>query len=205
MIKAICVAVALMLPLVPVAAQQKLYRWTDASGQVFYTDKPPPTSARSVEEKKLGDKAGSGPLPYALQRAVRAFPVTLFTADCGDACTSARKFLESRGVPFTEKNARTAEVQAEVKKLTGSEEVEVPMLMVGRSLTRGWEEGQWNAALDAANYPRTSLLPPKPSTSKSQARGAQPPKSPPAGNQDGPAETVPPAKGEGTASSASSK
>jgi len=145
----------------PAHGQQKLYRWVDANGQVQYTDKPPPKEARQVEQKKLGNRAGDGPLPYDLQQAMKLFPVTVFASNCGEPCDKGRKLLETRGVPYTEKDASDPVVQAELRKATGSASVEVPVLMVGRSVTRGWEEGQWNAALDAANYPRSSKLPPK--------------------------------------------
>ncbi|MBI1395565.1 MAG: DUF4124 domain-containing protein [Betaproteobacteria bacterium] len=141
-------------------AQQKLYRWTDADGRVFYTDRVPPGEARNVERKALGDRPGSGSLPYDLQRAMKLFPVTVYASDCGTPCDSARKLLESRGVPYTEKDARDPVVQAEIRGRTGSSSVEVPILIVGQSVTRGWEAGQWNAALDAADYPRASRLPP---------------------------------------------
>ena len=42
----------------------------------------------------------------------------------------------------------------ELKKATGGDEV-VPVLQVGRRALRGFEEGQWNAALDNAGYPKT--------------------------------------------------
>lgn len=140
-------------------AGQQMYRWTGADGRVYYTDKPPPADAKAVERKRLGDPAGTAQLPYALQQATKVFPVTLFTADCGDACDAGLRLLERRGIPHAEKNARDETVQAELKKLTGIDEIDVPVLVVGRTIVRGWQASQWNAALDAANYPRTSQLP----------------------------------------------
>jgi hypothetical protein len=142
-------------------ADQKLYRWTDANGRVFYTDKPPPTDARNVERKRLGDRAGSGPLPYATQMAAKSFPVTLYTSDCGEACDEGRKLLEARGVPYAEKAARDQDVQAELLKLTGGTSVEVPVLVVGRTIVRGWEATQWHSTLDAAGYPKSSPVRPQ--------------------------------------------
>lgn len=143
-------------------AQQKLYRWKDASGRIVYTDQRPPTDAREVEQRQLGDRPGTAGLPYAVQQAMKAFPVTLFTADCGDPCNSARQLLEKRGVPFSEKDARMEEVQAAIKKLGGPKDVEVPILVVGRSLARGWDETRWSAMLDEAGYPRTAWRSSKP-------------------------------------------
>lgn len=166
-------------------AQQKLYRWTDASGRVHYTDAPPPGDARGVEQKKLGMRAGTGPLPYETQLAMRAFPVVLFTADCGKSCTEARALLDKRGVPFAERNAQDAAVQAEILKLTGASTIEVPILMVGKSLTKGWEAGLWDAALDAAGYPKrgpalpaSSAKPRAPAAKAATNRNAEAPSSP---------------------------
>lgn len=163
LVVAICASVA--------EAQQKLYRWTDASGRVHYTDAPPPGDARGVEQKKLGMRAGTGPLPYETQLAMRTFPVVLFTTDCGKSCAEARALLDKRGVPFAERNAQDAAVQAEILKLTGSSTIEVPILMVGKSLTKGWEAGLWDAALDAAGYPKRGASPsPQPRSRKPAAK-----------------------------------
>ena len=40
-----------------------------------------------------------------------------------------------------------------MKKLLATEELDVPVLLVGRTPNRGWQENQWNTALDAAGYP----------------------------------------------------
>lgn len=182
----------LICAVVPAQAQQKLYRWVDANGQVQYTDKPPPNEARQVEQKTLGYKAGDGPLPYDLQQAMKLFPVTVFASNCGEPCDKGRKLLEKRGVPYTEKDASDPVVQAELRKATNAASVEVPVLMVGRSVTRGWEEGQWNAALDAANYPRSSKLPPK--TKARQTAAAPDAKGEKAGDVSAPGNAAPSGK-----------
>lgn len=155
------------------AHAEKLYRWTDANGHVFYTDKPPPGDARNVERKKLGDRAGGGQLPYATQMAAKAFPVTLYTSDCGEACDEGRKLLEERGIPFAEKAARDANVQAELLKLVGGTAVEVPVLVVGRTIVRGWEAVQWHSTLDAAGYPKASQVPRPAAKTKASPTGVQ--------------------------------
>jgi glutaredoxin len=137
-----------------VQAGQKLYRWVDPDGRIHYTDKPPPGTARAVEKKSLGDAPGTTGLPYAVQRAMKAFPVTLYSSDCGQPCTSGRRLLQQRQIPFTDKDARDPAVQAEMKKLLATEELDVPILFVGRTPNRGWQESQWNSALDAAGYPK---------------------------------------------------
>ena len=68
-------------------AQQKIYRWTDQSGRVHITDTPPPPGAKSVRPLKPGGgpaspEAEAAPGSFALQRAIKEFPVTLFTSPC---------------------------------------------------------------------------------------------------------------------------
>lgn len=138
-------------------AQAETYKWVDADGKVHYSDQPPPPSARKSERKQLGDKPGDVPMPYVLQQAMKNFPVTLFVYDCGDGCSRARAFLVKRGVPHTIKDPLAPGMREELKKATGGDAV-VPVLQVGRRVLRGFEEGQWNAVLDDAGYPKTALV-----------------------------------------------
>ena len=151
-----------LLALACTAVHADLYRWVDADGNVHYSDDPPPANIKQLEKKKVnGGKPTDEPLPYALQQAVKNFPVTLYASQCGAGCTGARELLAKRGVPYTEQDATTDAVQAELKKLTGGT-LEVPVLKVGRDVTKGFEAGRWNNALDAAGYPQTALITPGP-------------------------------------------
>ncbi len=151
-----------ILMMVCVGAHADYYRWTDADGTVHYSDQPPPAHVRKVETvKAAGGRPTEAPLPYVLQQAVTNFPVLLFSTQCGDACKRAGELLAKRGIPYTELDAEAPEVQEELKKLTGGP-LEVPVLKVGNDALRGFEEGQWNMALDAAGYPQTPMIPPRP-------------------------------------------
>ncbi len=152
-----CMALVL-LAATSVSARQ-LYRWVDPSGRVFYTDKLPPKDARNIEQKKLGDPPPELPLPYELQRAVKTFPVVLYASDCGPPCDAARQLLDKRGVPHEDRDARDPVIQQEMARFTGGP-VEVPLMLVGRTAVKGFEPGEWNNALDAAGYPKSSILPP---------------------------------------------
>ncbi|HUW49435.1 MAG TPA: glutaredoxin family protein [Sulfuricella sp.] len=165
------------------AQSAPLYRWVDAEGKVHYTDQPPPASARKIEEKQLNvQPPDNDSLPYAIRMAAKNFPVTLYNSGCGEACTSAREHLIKRGIPFSEKDAGTPDVQTELKKLVGS--VEVPVLAVGRIIRlKGYEASAWDAALDEAGYPRSApALKLKPNApAKTEAKGNEP--SPAAGSK----------------------
>jgi hypothetical protein len=179
---------AVLLVADPVAAD-KLYKWTDLGGNAHYTDQPPPADVRTSERRKFGDKPNELPIPYSLQRPIKNFPVTLYNTDCGEACTKASAFLIQRGVPFTEKNPREALVAEELEALTGGK-LEVPVMKLGTQVIRGFEEGAWKTALDAADYPKSPAMPvraatgtPKPAapaTPKPPAPAAVKPGAPPA-------------------------
>lgn len=139
------------------ATAAEMYRWVDKDGKVHYTDSPPPPSAKKVEEKNLGGNSAvtGGDLPYATRTAAQNFPVTLYVTDCGESCTQARQHLAKRGIPYTPKNPANSAADAEaLKKLVGSPQV--PVLVVGRgSPLTGFDAAAWDAALDAAGYPKS--------------------------------------------------
>ena len=151
--RASILALMLMAAANPVLAAE-MYRWVDEHGKVHYTDQPPPPQARSAERKRLGNKPGQGAVSsYALQQAMKNYPVTLYVSeDCGEACKSALSYLNRRGVPFTQKDARQEADAEALRALTGGK-LEVPVATVGPRVLRGYEENAWKTTLDAAGYP----------------------------------------------------
>lgn len=139
-------------------AQQKLYRWVDERGNVHVTDTAPPLGARNVEQRVYGGGAAAGPSPYELREAQKNFPVTLYTApSCKEPCAPARTALNRRGVPFSEVQVWNEETNAKLKEVSNANEV--PVLTVGRSVQKGFEQGAFDSLLDSAGYPRAGLLP----------------------------------------------
>ena len=62
------------------SAQTTTYRWTDkTTGQVVYSDKPPPPGAIQVVKISGDGRADDQQLPYATRQAAERFPVTLYT------------------------------------------------------------------------------------------------------------------------------
>lgn len=138
-------------------AQTNVYRWVDKDGKVHFTDAPPPADAKESSSKRMGGAPGDPQLPFATQEAIRKNPATLFVSTgCGDFCAKARGLLARRGVPYTERNAQTnPEAAEQVKTLVGA--LQVPVLLLGQKPVKGFDEDQWNTALDAAGYARTAL------------------------------------------------
>lgn len=144
--------VTLMLLAVNIQAAE-YFRSIDKTGQVQYGDEP---LSNAVEVEKLKAKTApppNKPLPYATQRAMAKFPVTLYVAEnCGEGCVLARTYLSKRGIPFVEKNLlNNADIEA--FKAASSGEI-IPTLNIGKSWLKGYLESQWESELDAAGYPR---------------------------------------------------
>ena len=165
------------------AAAQQMYRWVDENGRTHITDTPPPASAKGV--RKVKPPAGPAEsTPYALQQAMKNFPVTLYTsAECVQPCAMAREHLGKRGVPFSEVQIRDG--VEELKRLAGAGEV--PALKVGGAVVSGFAAQAYDGALDAAGYPR--LAPrqqPAPSGEKSEAAPKPEAAKPEAATPEGP-------------------
>lgn len=137
----------------------ELYKWVDpATGTVVYSKDPPPAAIRSVEEKRITPSTiETSSLPYGVQRAVQRSPIVLYVSDCGEFCKAARAYLAQRGLPYTERNPEQPEVAQQLKKANGGA-LEVPFLMVGTKSVRGFDEARYASALDAAGYPKSSLV-----------------------------------------------
>jgi hypothetical protein len=170
------IVIASLLAALPAGAA--MYKWVDPQGRVQYTDTPPPANAKNVEEPKITrstiQSTGS---PYAVQDAARRNPVTLWTSDCGPLCTQAREFLAKRGVPHSVRNPSRQTEQNDWKKASGGAN-EVPLLIIGSLKTlKGFDEAEWNSALDAAGYPRSapSIKPQAVPTDPQQPAQAQAP------------------------------
>jgi glutaredoxin len=132
-----------------------LYRWQDETGKVRYSDKIPPPSAKNVTKLKSVN-AGLVPerkpaQPFDSQAAATRYPLALFSFPvCGTPCKSAEEYLNKRGVPYTLKNQDQDKI--ELKQITGK--LEVPVLLVGKEILRGFEMDEWRKLLDAAGYTR---------------------------------------------------
>jgi glutaredoxin len=146
------------------AHAQEIYRWVDSQGRVHLTDTPPPPNAREMDTVKsrstgaAGAPVQSAAVPYELSVATKDFPVVLYTSPtCKEACQSAREALNKRGVPFKETQVWDEQSNAELKRVSGANDV--PTLLVGRSVQRGFEQGAFDALLDAARYPKAGAAP----------------------------------------------
>jgi len=141
------------------------YKWVGADGRINYGDRPPPADSRRLVRAPAGAHSSEAPatgdhrLPYALRSATSRYPVVLYTAPDCDPCELGREHLAQRGVPFTEKRVQNA---ADVRAFNALQfgTPQFPVLTVGADRMVGFEAIMWNRMLDAAAYPRSSMLPP---------------------------------------------
>lgn len=155
--------VAAVLAVAGIASAQSVYRWVDANGRVQYSDQPPPTGTKNVQEKTLqGSSIQNNEMSLVTQDAQKKNPVTLYVSECGDACDGAKAYLNKRGIPHTIVDpTRTIELNKKFKEETGG--TVVPVLKVGDRRLTGWSEPSWASALDGAGYPKTpAFSKPKP-------------------------------------------
>lgn len=154
---------ALALAAVACSAGAQVYRIIGPDGKVTFSDQPPPASSGAkagpaAVTPLTGTAGGNASLPFELRQVASRYPVTLYTSTDCVPCGSARAFLASRGVPFTEKSVSTNEDIAALQGMSGANSL--PFLTIGAHQIRGYSDSEWTQYLNAAGYPRTSQLPP---------------------------------------------
>jgi len=157
-ITALALVVAGLLPFA--AAAQQVFRIVGPDGKVTFSDKPPPasTNARVTATSTEGSRGvATATLPFELRKVAGQYPVTLYTGDNCGPCSSARSMLTTRGVPFAEKSVTTNEDTQALQRLSG--ESVLPFLTIGSQQLKGFSDAEWTQFLDAAGYPKASMLP----------------------------------------------
>jgi glutaredoxin len=148
-----------------VASAQQVYRIVGPDGRVTFSDKPPSEPNAKVAPAAVVPLPGGAPaaaaggsnLPFELRQVVARYPVTFYSGPGCGPCEIGRKFLISRGIPFTEKTVSTGQDIEALNRLSGSPSL--PFLTIGGQQLKGYSEPEWGQFLDAAGYPKTSVLP----------------------------------------------
>lgn len=140
------------------AYAQGVYRIVGPDGKVTFSDRPPAEgNAQPARTTGTGPAASNDALPFELRQVAGRFPVTLYTGNDCAPCTSARNFLSSRGIPFTERTVSSNDDIAAFQRLSGG--TSLPFGSIGSQQLIGFSEGEWAQYLDAAGYPKQSQLP----------------------------------------------
>lgn len=139
---------ALAMWCVTVTAATTVVECVAPDGTVSYNAFCPPGSTKQAERRYV-------PEPGARRNALDAVlpAITLFSiADC-DACDLVRNVLDTRDVPYNEKNvADNQEHQTELLSVTGGT-LSVPTVLIGENSLRGYNRSAIENALNQAGYP----------------------------------------------------
>jgi Domain of unknown function (DUF4124) len=162
---ATCAVSTLALGALPFSASaQQMYRSVGPDGKVTFSDQPPPATGNAkVTAARSGRFTGDGPagnttIPAELRPVATRYPVTLYTSKtCGAPCDSGRNLLSARGVPFSEKTIESNEDIDSLRRLMG--EASLPSISIGSQQLKGFSDQEWTQYLDAAAYPKASVLP----------------------------------------------
>jgi glutaredoxin len=134
---------------------QNLFKWTDPTGKIVYSDQPPPANARNVEEKRSqASVIENNQSSSAASNAQKNNPVILYTTKCGDFCDKGTAYLNKRGVPHAVVDPSQPSEFEKFKSMTGG--TRVPVLKVGEGVFIGFEEAAWAGALDKAGYSKVA-------------------------------------------------
>lgn len=155
LLAAVCAA---MLLTAGPAQSQMVYRVVGPDGSVTFSDKPPLAPDKPAATVGGGNSVGGGStLPYELRQVASKYSVTLYTSSNCAPCGSGRALLSNRGIPFTEKTVNTAEDVESLQRLSGDSSL--PFLTIGSQQIKGFADAEWTQFLDAAGYPKSSVLP----------------------------------------------
>lgn len=157
---ALCGGVCLAALLLPgVLQSQTIYRVVGADGRVTFSDKLP----LAADKATVLDASGRAlpvtavALPAELRQVASKYPVTLYTSSNCAPCNSGRDLLSGRGIPFVEKTVTTADDSDALQRISGASSL--PFLTIGSQQIKGYSDTEWSQFLDAAAYPKTSVLP----------------------------------------------
>ncbi|MDP3134858.1 MAG: glutaredoxin family protein [Burkholderiaceae bacterium] len=139
------------------AQAQTIYRHVGPDGRVTFSDQPQTGDSAKPARGAAGDPGASPALPAELRQVVSRYPVTLYTGpNCGP-CNIGRTHLLRRGVPFAEKTVTSNEDIEALQRL--SNDNSLPFMTIAGQHIRGYSDAEWTQYLDAAGYPKTSVLP----------------------------------------------
>jgi len=123
----------------------------DQDGNSSFRDSCPPEMTLKSKRELRGEPEPEEP-PSA-EEIARDNPVTLFVAPNCNACDLMRNLLETRGIPFAEKDAsEDPQVQAELATITEGPLV-VPTVTIGAIKLTDYNKTEIESALSSVGFP----------------------------------------------------
>ena len=144
----ICCLISLFIPLSALAIT--VVECVDGDGNSSFRDKcPPGMSVKSTKQLRT-ERIEVAP---SVEKVANEHPIVFFSALNCDACDLVRSQLQSRNVPFSEKDSsEDPDNQAELAAVTGGP-LTVPTVTVGEWKFTGYGRNELNSALNEAGYP----------------------------------------------------
>lgn len=142
----ICVVV--LLGMQPVSART-VVQCKEPDGTVSFRDRCTPEQAKTGEKKIRAAVPQSKP---SVDELAKKNPVVLYAVPNCDTCDLVRLQLQSRKIPFGEKNVSSdSDNQAALEKISGA--LTVPTVTIGSKVQTGYDRAALNQQLTDAGYP----------------------------------------------------
>lgn len=131
------------------ATAAKLYKWTDADGNVSYQDRPPPKNSKS---EILQHSVSSGQrTPSSGSNAAPRDPVVVYTLDNCNSCEILLLRLKQMDVPTEERSLiEDRAAQKRIFDMTGS--MTAPSVFIGGNLVSPLTDSSLRSGLEEAGY-----------------------------------------------------
>ena len=127
--------VVALVVLLPSLSMAEIYRWTDANGQVHFTDKADPAKEMKSVDVKI-NSADSVPIP------VRPQKVEMYSTDDCVFCDQARKYFKRSGIPFVEYDIdKNKQAKRRFKALGGRG---TPLIVMGDKKLHGFTKDRFD-------------------------------------------------------------
>ena len=135
----------MLVLLVPLQASAEIYRWTDDSGRVHFSDSDMQPDAEKVQVRvQTIETVRVNYLPEWRQSlAPPAAAVVMYSTPWCGVCKRAKRYFEGKGIAFTEKDIEARESWREEFDQLGGRGV--PLILVGDRTMSGFSASRFEA------------------------------------------------------------
>lgn len=160
-------ALSLLLALIALPAGAEIYKWTDARGNVHFSDTPPArVKARAVELKSSINSYNGNALPKFQNTSrtdktpvrgsgntlpkLRPRQVIMYSAEWCGFCKKAKAYFKQKGIAYAERDIdKSTQAKKEYQSLGGGG---IPLILVGNKNGTQKISGFSSARFDAAYH-----------------------------------------------------
>lgn len=147
-----CIAALWAAVLFPAPALAGVYKWTDESGRVHYSDRPPPSHRAEQVRIRINSYTGPAIVSNSGASATASGEVVIYTTEWCGYCRKAKAFMDAKGVRYREVDVETSQAgQQEFARLGGRG---VPVILVGNQRMDGFDQARLEAMLENAGRAR---------------------------------------------------